>query len=70
MPIEQGRRCSTPTDRVLVAVSGGKDSLALWDVLIDLGYDTTGYPHRAVDGRGVRTGVARASRRRSPTRAA
>jgi hypothetical protein len=32
-----------PTDRVLVAVSGGKDSLALWDVLIDLGYDTTGY---------------------------
>lgn len=32
-----------PTDRVLVAVSGGKDSLALWDALIDLGYDTTGY---------------------------
>lgn len=32
-----------PTDRVLIAVSGGKDSLALWDVLIDLGYDTTGY---------------------------
>jgi uncharacterized protein (TIGR00269 family) len=32
-----------PTDRVLVAVSGGKDSLALWDVLIELGYDTTGY---------------------------
>ncbi len=31
------------TDRVLVAVSGGKDSLALWDVLIELGYDTTGY---------------------------
>ncbi|MEX0875368.1 MAG: ATP-binding protein [Actinomycetota bacterium] len=31
------------TDRVVVAVSGGKDSLALWDVLIDLGYDTTGY---------------------------
>ncbi len=31
------------TDRVLVAVSGGKDSLALWDVLIDLGYDVTGY---------------------------
>ncbi|HVL80640.1 MAG TPA: ATP-binding protein [Actinomycetota bacterium] len=30
-------------DRVLVAVSGGKDSLALWDVLIDLGYDTTGF---------------------------
>ncbi|MDQ6697329.1 MAG: tRNA(Ile)-lysidine synthetase [Actinomycetota bacterium] len=29
-------------DRVLVAVSGGKDSLALWDVLIDLGYDADG----------------------------
>ncbi len=30
------------TDRILVAVSGGKDSLALWDVLLDLGYDVTG----------------------------
>jgi uncharacterized protein (TIGR00269 family) len=29
-------------DRILVAVSGGKDSLALWDVLIRLGYDTAG----------------------------
>ena len=29
-------------ERVLVAVSGGKDSLGLWDVLIDEGYDTTG----------------------------
>ena len=27
---------------VLVAVSGGKDSLSLWDVLIDEGYRTTG----------------------------
>ena len=27
---------------MLVAVSGGKDSLALWDVLIELGYQTTG----------------------------
>lgn len=32
-----------PPDRVLVAVSGGKDSLALWDVLVELGYDATGY---------------------------
>ena len=29
-------------EQVLVAVSGGKDSLALWDVLIDEGYRTTG----------------------------
>ena len=31
-----------PGDRVLVAVSGGKDSLALWDMLLDLGYDAVG----------------------------
>jgi uncharacterized protein (TIGR00269 family) len=35
-------RMIRPSDRVLVAVSGGKDSLALWDVLVTLGYDTTG----------------------------
>ncbi len=32
----------TRDERVLVAVSGGKDSLALWDVLIRLGYRTGG----------------------------
>lgn len=32
----------TPADRVLVAVSGGKDSLALWDVLLALGYRAEG----------------------------
>jgi uncharacterized protein (TIGR00269 family) len=31
-----------PDERVLVAVSGGKDSLALWDALIADGYRTTG----------------------------
>ena len=29
-------------ERVLVAVSGGKDSLALWDILTRLGYETVG----------------------------
>lgn len=33
----------SPDDRLLIAVSGGKDSLALWDILLDLGYDTTGF---------------------------
>ncbi len=32
----------TKDDRVLVAVSGGKDSLAVWDLLIDLGYQADG----------------------------
>jgi len=32
-----------PDDRLLLAVSGGKDSLALWDILMDLGYDVTGF---------------------------
>ncbi len=31
-----------PGERVLVAVSGGKDSLALWDLLVELGYDVEG----------------------------
>ncbi|HUF32563.1 MAG TPA: ATP-binding protein [Acidimicrobiales bacterium] len=31
-----------PGERVLVAVSGGKDSLALWDLLVDLGYEADG----------------------------
>src|SRR5215213_6997275 len=30
------------SQKILVAVSGGKDSLALWDVLLDLGYDADG----------------------------
>ncbi|WP_456474024.1 TIGR00269 family protein [Candidatus Pyrohabitans sp.] len=36
-------------DRVLVAVSGGKDSLALWDVLLELGYQAEGlYIHLGI----------------------
>jgi uncharacterized protein (TIGR00269 family) len=31
-----------PGERVLVAVSGGKDSLALWDLLLDLGHTVDG----------------------------
>ncbi|HID05625.1 MAG TPA: TIGR00269 family protein, partial [Armatimonadetes bacterium] len=31
-----------PSERVLVAVSGGKDSLGLWQVLCELGYDAEG----------------------------
>jgi uncharacterized protein (TIGR00269 family) len=35
-------RMFTRDERVLVAVSGGKDSLALWDLLVALGYRTEG----------------------------
>jgi uncharacterized protein (TIGR00269 family) len=33
----------SPDDRILVAVSGGKDSLAVWDILVDLGYRADGF---------------------------
>jgi uncharacterized protein (TIGR00269 family) len=43
-------RMFTPDERVLVAVSGGKDSLALWDVLLRLGYQASGlYIHLGID---------------------
>lgn len=32
-----------PDDRVLVAVGGGKDSLAVWDILTELGYEADGF---------------------------
>jgi uncharacterized protein (TIGR00269 family) len=41
----------TRDERVLVAVSGGKDSLALWDVLDHLGYQADGlYIKLGIDG--------------------
>ena len=50
----QKYRMFTPDERVLVAVSGGKDSLSLWDVLLDLGYRADGlYIKLGIDG-GVR----------------
>ena len=42
-----------PKDKILVAVSGGKDSLALWDVLLRLGYQVEGlYIHLGIDSGG------------------
>ncbi|GAB4570640.1 MAG: ATP-binding protein [Anaerolineae bacterium] len=44
-------RMFTREDRVLVAVSGGKDSLALWDILLALGYQADGlYIGLGIDG--------------------
>ncbi len=38
-----------PGDRLLVAVSGGKDSLTIWDILQQLGYDADGlYIHLGI----------------------
>jgi Predicted ATPase of the PP-loop superfamily implicated in cell cycle control len=38
-------------ERILVAVSGGKDSLSLWDVLLQLGYRADGlYINLGIDG--------------------
>ena len=32
-----------PDDRILLAVSGGKDSLALWDLLLELDFEVDGF---------------------------
>ncbi|HNK62753.1 MAG TPA: ATP-binding protein [Anaerolineales bacterium] len=40
-----------PDEKVLVAVSGGKDSLSLWDILVRLGYQADGlYLGLGIDG--------------------
>jgi uncharacterized protein (TIGR00269 family) len=46
-------RMFPPDEPILVAVSGGKDSLALWDILIRLGYHTEGlYIHLGIPHEG------------------
>jgi uncharacterized protein (TIGR00269 family) len=61
------------SEKVLVAISGGKDSLALWDILLELGFSADGvylglgigdysdtsrdYAQRYADARGVRLRV-------------
>jgi uncharacterized protein (TIGR00269 family) len=41
----------TPDEKILVAVSGGKDSLSLWDILVRLGYQADGlYLRLGIDG--------------------
>jgi uncharacterized protein (TIGR00269 family) len=43
-------------DRVLVCVSGGKDSLVLWDILMELGYRTEGlHIDLGIEGYSVRS---------------
>src|SRR3989304_566317 len=45
-------RMFAPEDKILVAVSGGKDSLSLWDILHRLGYQADGlYIGVGIDGR-------------------
>ena len=47
----KGHEMLEPGDRVLVAVSGGKDSLAVWDILVELGYEADGlYLGLGIDG--------------------
>lgn len=43
--VEEGirkQRLLSPADRVLVCVSGGKDSLVLWNELLEMGYEAEG----------------------------
>ena len=52
-----GRRMFSYGDRILVAVSGGKDSLALWDALLTMGYRADGlYVGLGIGGYSTRSG--------------
>lgn len=52
-------RMIRPGERVLVAISGGKDSLAVWDLLLDLGYDADGvYLGLGIGGYSDRSGAS------------
>ncbi len=54
--LEHGERMFTYDDRLLVAVSGGKDSLALWDALLTMGYRVDGlYVGLAIGGYSTRS---------------
>ena len=48
-------RMFTHTDRILVAVSGGKDSLSVWDILRQLGYQADGMTLQLGIDEGLRT---------------
>lgn len=53
----QGRRMFSPHDHILLVVSGGKDSLSLWDSLVRLGYRVTAlYLDLGIDGYSERSG--------------
>jgi tRNA-5-methyluridine54 2-sulfurtransferase len=54
----RGERMFSYDDRLLVAVSGGKDSLALWEILLDLGYRVDGlYVGLGIGGYSARSQV-------------
>jgi tRNA-5-methyluridine54 2-sulfurtransferase len=55
--VPAGERMFSYGDQLLVAVSGGKDSLALWDVLLELGYQVDGlYIGLGIGGYSTRSG--------------
>lgn len=51
-------------ERILVAVSGGKDSLSLWHALVELGYEADGlHIHLGIERRGYSEASLKAVRR-------